>query len=91
MARRNYVARGSPPSAYAIQALLEGQKGSVGSVMEVTLMRTLFLIPGLYLTTNLRGKRLMTVAFAGSASITIALMGYYVLRNNGVMDDNEDG
>ena len=87
---RDYVDRGSPPSAYAIESLLEGEDGSISRVMEATILRSFFLAPGLYLATNLRGRRLVTVAFAGSASITLALMAYYLLRKNGMAPDVED-
>lgn len=89
MSRSSYVKRGSPPSAYAIQSLLEGEEGSVGRVMEATLLRTVFLLPGLYFTTDFRGTRLVTVAFAGSASITVALMLYYLAKKNGLAEDDE--
>lgn len=81
------VGRGSPPSTYAIQALLEGEEGSVGRVMESTLLRTVFVIPGIYLATRLRGKELVTVSFAASASITLSLMVFYLAKKNGLAEE----
>jgi hypothetical protein len=87
--RSNLVRRGSPPSSYAIQALLDGEEGSVGRVVEATLLRTAFLLPGLYLTTPYRGRQLLTVALASSGSITVSLILYYALRKNGLVDHEE--
>lgn len=82
MARSDYVGRNSPPSAYAIASLLEGEKGSVGRVVEATLLRTAFLVPGLYLATPYRGVQLLNVALAGSASITVCLIVHYALKKD---------
>jgi hypothetical protein len=84
--RRTYVDRNSPPSSYAVASLLEGEPGAIGRVVEATFLRTLFVIPGLYAATPLRGKQLLTAALAGSASITLSLMIYYMLRKNGLAD-----
>ena len=86
----NLVRRGSPPSSYAVQALLEGEPGSVGRVLEATLLRTVFVLPGLYFATPYRGRRLLGVAIACSGSITLSLILYYGLRKNGIVDDDED-
>ncbi len=89
MPRSNLVRRGSPPSSYAIQSLLEGEEGSVGRVLEATILRTVFILPGLYLVTPYRGRRLLGVAMAASGSITVSLIVYYALRKNGLVEHDE--
>jgi hypothetical protein len=71
--------RGSPPSTYSILALLEGQPGAVGDVVENTLLRMLLIAPGLWLV-GLRGRQLVLSTAAASASITVGLTGYYAWR-----------
>jgi len=71
--------RGSPPSTYAIQALLEGQEGALWRVGRVTLTRTLLIAPGLYLT-GLRGRDLVRGSLYASASISAGLLLYYAFR-----------
>ena len=87
---RSYIGRGSPPSSYAIQALLEGEEGSVGRVLEATMLRTVFVMPGLYFATPYRGRRLLHVSLAASGSITLALILYYALRKNGVVEEEDE-
>jgi hypothetical protein len=68
--------RAAPPSTYAIQALLEGQKGALLRVGQTTLTRTAFIAPGLYLA-GLRGRDLVRATAYASLSITAGLVLYY--------------
>ncbi len=67
--------RASPPSTYAIQALLEGQKGALWRVGKTT-TRTALIAPGLYLA-GLRGRDLVRATAYASLSITAGLVLYY--------------
>lgn len=58
----------------------------MGRVLEATLLRTAFVLPGLYMTTPYRGAHLLRVSLAASASITLALIGFYTLKANGVVE-----
>ena len=82
MKRRKYIEKGSPPSSYAIAAALDKEPGSTGKVIMGTLMRSMFIAPGLGLS-GLRGESLVRAALLGSASITASLFGLYTLRRKG--------
>lgn len=71
-----YVRPKSPPSSYAIAAVLEGERGAWWRVARATGTRALLLIPGLWVG-GVRGTALFTGALAGSAGLTVALYRYY--------------
>ena len=82
--KQPYIEKGSPPSSYAVAAVLEKEPGSTGRVIMGTLMRSLFIIPGLGFS-GLRGEQLVKSALLASASITGSLFGLYTLRRSGVI------
>jgi hypothetical protein len=71
--------RGSPPTTYAILALLEGEDGALGRVVWATVRRALFVAPGLFIAGVKNPQRLALQSFAASASITACLTAYYAL------------
>ena len=70
--------RGSPPSDYAVLAVVEGQDGAVWDLAGLTLLRSTLISPGLYLA-GLRGKDLVKASLAASASISAALLVWYAV------------
>ena len=68
--------RASPPSTYAIQALLEGRQGALWRVAKTTTTRTALIAPGLYVA-GLRGRDLVRATAYASLSITAGLVLYY--------------
>ncbi len=73
------VERGSPPTTYAILAMLEGEPGAEGRVVYGALQRSLFIAPGLYLAGVREPSKLICYSLSASASITACLIGYYWL------------
>ena len=76
---------GSPPSSYAVVALLEGQSGSLLRLAGLTLLRGCFIVPGIWVTSkvmkiDLSVYELLGLSFAGSATITAGMIGYYWIR-----------
>lgn len=71
--------RGSPPSTYAILALLEGEPGALGRVAVGTAQRMVLIAPGLWLA-GFRGRDLLAGTAAASASVTLGLIAYYALN-----------
>ncbi len=84
MAELPYVSQQSPPSTYAIAAVLEGQPGGWPSVFIGTAQRTAFILPGLFVA-GLRGRQLFTAALFASVSITTCLFPYYMMRRSGII------
>lgn len=75
----------SPPSVYAIAAVLDGESGAAWRVTKLTAQRVLFIAPGLY-AFGLRGKELLSASALTSVSITGTLMLYYWLKNKKGLD-----
>lgn len=73
------IERGSPPSTYAILALLEGEEGAFWRVVWGTLQRSAFIAPGLFLVGVRKPAKLVGYSLAASTSITACLIGYYAL------------
>lgn len=77
--------RGSPPSSYAVLAVLEGQNGSVLRLLGLTLLRGVFVIPGIWLASRLARVdmepwQLLVMGLAGSATISAGMLAYYFVR-----------
>ena len=64
---------GSPPSDYAIEALVRGRPGGLARTLGLTTTRTLLIAPGLYVA-GVRGKSLLWGSVAASVSITIGMI-----------------
>jgi|SRR6185503_4606612 len=76
---------GSPPSSYAVLAVLDGESGSMLRLVGLTLLRGCFIIPGIWVTSkvmriDLSVYELLGLSFAGSATITAGMVGYYWIR-----------
>jgi hypothetical protein len=69
-------APGSPPSDYAIYALVNDEPGSMRRVVVLTCARALLIAPGLY-ASGLRGRRLVASALGASTSVTTLLTLWY--------------
>lgn len=59
----------SPPSTYAIAALVDGEQGAWLRVTELTLIRAAMIGVGLWFA-GLRHRQLVSAAVAGSAAVT---------------------
>ncbi len=68
--------RGDPPSTYCALAVVEGQPGAIWRFLGATLVRSLFIAPGLAFAGQ-RGKELAIDALAASASISTILLLFY--------------
>jgi hypothetical protein len=75
--------RGSPPSTYAVLAVMEGEEGAWGRVALATGVRALAILPGLW-AVGLRGWKLPGWSLAASTSITLWLFALYSLKRHGV-------
>ena len=75
--------RGSPPSTYAILAVLENQPGSAERVAWATTRRMALIAPALWIA-GFRGRDLVRASVASTLGITLGLLGYYsYCRSNG--------
>lgn len=81
-----YVNPKSPPSSYAVAAVLEGEPFAVARVVGATAVRSAFIVPGLALA-GVRGRHLLWGAVLGATGITAALFALYGLRRARVMND----
>jgi hypothetical protein len=76
---------GSPPSSYAVLAVLDGQSGSVLRLIGLTLLRGCFIVPGIFIVSKVMKieldiKELLALSFGGSATISAGMVGYYWVR-----------
>jgi hypothetical protein len=74
--RMAVVLRGDPPSTYCALAFVEGQPGAAWRFLGATLVRSLFIAPGLALVGQ-RGKQLVFGALGASVSISAILILFY--------------
>lgn len=79
---RDLVQSQSPPSTYAIAALLDGEKQSGMRVLGLTLERAFFIGTGLYVA-GFRGQELMRGALSASTAITGWIVADYWLKKRG--------
>jgi hypothetical protein len=71
----------APPSSYAIHDLVNNVPGALPRVMGLTLLRSAFILPGLYVV-GVRGwKHLMGGAAAASVSITLSMLILCALKS----------
>jgi len=71
----------SPPSTYAIAALVDGEPGAFGRVVKLTLFRAIPIGVGLRIAGQ--RERLARSSLIVSASITAAMLGYAYGRKRG--------
>jgi hypothetical protein len=76
MSKYPYVKPQSPPTSYAIAALVEDEPGALTAVGKVTLQRALFMSPGLLLA-GVAPRKVIKTALLTSASISGMLYLYY--------------
>ena len=79
---RDIVQEKSPPSTYAIAALMEGEPGSGVRAVGLTIERAVVLATGLYVA-GFRGRDLWRGALYGSGSITAWISLDYWLKHRG--------
>lgn len=73
--------RQSPPSTYAIAALVNGEPGAAGRVVTLTLSRAIPIGVGLRIAGQ--RERLVRSSLIVSTSITVAMLGYAYGRKRG--------
>jgi hypothetical protein len=81
-----YLQPGSPPSSYAVAAVLEGEPGGWGKVAIGTAQRAMFIVPGIAIAGG-RGKTLWLGAVLGSVGITLMLFAFYGAQRRGLVAD----
>jgi len=79
------VDQGSPPSSYAVVDVLDGQQGSLIRLIGLTMLRGVFIAPGLWIAARLfriemEPMQLLALSFGGSATISAGMVGYYAIR-----------
>lgn len=80
------IENGSPPSTYAVAAVLKNEPGSFARLIGVTILRAVFIVPGLWLSGKvIPGVQIglpqsIGVGLAASASISVGLLGWYYLK-----------
>ena len=74
-----YVEAQAPPSSYAIADMIEGKPGALPRVVKLTALRSVFLVPGLYVA-GARGPLLLKGAAWGSVGLSLYLLGLYSTR-----------
>lgn len=77
--------QGAPPSSYAVADLLDGRDGSVVRLAGLTLLRTAFIFPGIFIANKITGTEMSFGKLAGyslatSTSISAGMIGWYALR-----------
>lgn len=81
------VERESPPSTYAVAAVINGEPGAIFRLWGVTLLRGAFIFPGVWLGAKLMGVKdatgwkLVTMSMAASSSISLGLLGLYWIQS----------
>jgi len=84
------IERGAPPSSYAVAAFVNGEKGSFARLVGVTVIRAIFIWPGLmgvgYLVmpkdNRLGVWRSVALALGASTSISTGLVIWYRLKKS---------
>jgi hypothetical protein len=76
------VDNGSPPSTYAIAGWLNGERGATVRVVGLTVLRAVFIVPGIWLSSKLlvpelKGWRIVAMGVAASTTITAGMLLYY--------------
>lgn len=65
----------APPSSYAVYDIVVGTPGALPRVLVLTALRSVFIVPGLYLA-GVRGwGRVLGAAGLASVGITLGMMG----------------
>ncbi len=80
------VERQAPPSTYAVAAFIDKQQGSFGRMVMVTLLRSVFIFPGVYgsgklLKLDLSPWQIGALTLASSSTITAGMLAWYYLKS----------
>lgn len=81
------IENGAPPSTYAVAAVLKNEPGSFARLIGVTILRAIFIVPGLWAAGKIiPGVKIdlpqsIGVGLTASASISIGLLGWYYLKS----------
>lgn len=75
----------APPSSYAVADFLRGDDGSAVRLAGLTLLRTVFIFPGIFVANKITGTEMGFGKIAGyslatSTSITAGMLAYYSMR-----------
>lgn len=79
------VEAAAPPSTYAVAAVLEGHEGAVIRLAGLTALRSVFILPGLFIATKMTGAKmgggdLIAASFASSCTISAGMLAWYRLK-----------
>lgn len=79
------VAPESPPSTYAVAAVLEGQDGALVRLAGLTALRAAFILPGFWVAawatdTRMTGMQLLAYSLAGSTTISLGMLAWYFVQ-----------
>jgi len=77
--------RGEPPSTYAVLGVIEGDGGAALRLAGLTVLRGVFIVPGLWVASRLAKvemtpMQLVVSSFGGSATISLGMIAYYAIR-----------
>lgn len=80
------VEQQSPPSTYAVAAFIDKEHGSFGRMVFVTLLRSVFIFPGVYgagklLKLDLSPWQAAGLTIASSSTITVGMLTWYYLKS----------
>jgi len=80
------VERQAPPSTYAVAAFIDQERGSFGRMLMVTLLRSVFIFPGVYgvnrlLKLDLAPWQVVSVSVGSSSTITVGMLTWYFLKS----------
>lgn len=75
----------SPPSTYAVADFLDGSEGSAIRLAGLTLIRSVFIVPGLWAASKMTSVPLTFGQIAGfslasSTTISVGMVGYYAFK-----------
>lgn len=79
-----------PPSTYAVAAVVGGDYSAIPRLAGLTLLRAVFVAPGLWLAAWATGMRLTPLQLAGfavggSVTISLGMVAWYGLRRIGLV------
>lgn len=79
------VPQQAPPSTYAVVDFLDGGEGSAIRLAGLTLIRSVFIVPGLWVASKatsvpLTFGQIAGFSLASSTTISIGMVGYYAFK-----------
>lgn len=92
------VENGAPPSTYAIAAFLEGEPGSTARLIGTTVLRSIFIVPGVWLAAKVFARdadlsmiQIGAMGLTASSTITAGLLLWYWLKRRMVRSEVPQG